>query len=224
MKKKSLLAVLSIILVVISLLATGCTKQKVYQTLCFEQGGLIDKEGKCILPTQQVEQSQPSKPVQEQQVEQSQPAVVFNQTFIVDGEASTTNENPPQEEEEIPPTDVSIPVMEWTNGKESRSYQVYDAGTHLEWWMDGYNHLDAGEITLEIGDFREISYNSISDGEGYIIEILDEKGESVYTFQQHANLYNDGIWFPVQTGWKTIHITYPNPNNESNGCVIFARP
>jgi hypothetical protein len=118
----------------------------------------------------------------------------------------------------------AIPAMEWTNGGMSRSYPAFDAGTHLEWWMDGYDHGDAGEITLFIGDFSEISYNSVSDGPGYIIEILDVKGESVYTFPKHANSYNDGIWFPVQKGWETIHITYPNPNNESNGCVIFARP
>lgn len=124
--------------------------------------------------------------------------------------------------QEVAPT--SIPSMEWTNGKKSRSYQVYDAGTHLEWWMDPYNHLDTGEITLVISDFSEITFNNVSDGDGYIVEILDKTGRTVYIFSQHANHFNNGLWWEVLPEWYTIHIVWTNPNNESNGCVVFARP
>ena len=51
MKKKNFLFILSTILVVITLSLTGCRKHH-YESFCFEQNGLINQEGKCVLPEQ----------------------------------------------------------------------------------------------------------------------------------------------------------------------------
>lgn len=118
----------------------------------------------------------------------------------------------------------SIPNMEWSNGTLSRSYEPVWVTDRYEWWMNGYNHLDAGEVFVPISDFKEVTFNSVADEPGYVIEVLDKNKNTVHVFAQHANNFNDNIWFTVETNWETLHIKWPNPNNQSNGCVVFARP
>jgi hypothetical protein len=117
----------------------------------------------------------------------------------------------------------SIPIMYWNNSTDSREYPGVKVANHYEWWMDGYDHRDVGEVFLDISDYEEITYNNVSDGSGYLIEILDADGKSIYTFVDHSNLFNDDIWFTVKENWQQIHIVWTSKDNESNGCVIFAR-
>ena len=117
----------------------------------------------------------------------------------------------------------SIPKMKWQNGNAKREYPGVQVGNHFEWWMDQYKHEDIGEVFLKISGFKEITFNSISDGAGYVIEILDANGNMVKTFDEHRNNYNDNLWWSVDKGWETIHIKWTDPQNASNGCVIFAK-
>lgn len=117
-----------------------------------------------------------------------------------------------------------IPDMKWSNGTLSRSYQPQPRDNMVFWEMDPYDHTDAGEAYLTIRDFKEITFNNVSDGEGYVIEILDKNGETIHVFKEHSNNFNDNRWWEVQPGWDQIHFVWTDRNNASNSCMMFARP
>ena len=243
--KKRFLIVLSIILMVTAPL-TGCRKQKdvpkttpvpsyeegyqagyeeaynkAYQKSCFDQGGLIGADNVCIFPKAEAEEKPEQNFWWAHQKACSDRGGVFNLRTL-------WCEFPPEDEQttQNPSTHnfSTLPSMEWSNETKTRSYTPQQSGDIYFWEMDPYDHTDAGEAYLTIRDFKEITFNNVSDGEGYVIEILDKNGETIHVFKEHSNNFNDNRWWEVQPGWYKIHFVWADPTNASNACMIFARP
>jgi len=212
----------------VSILATGCKKtsepvlsyEDGLKAACFELDGLLDKEGKCVLPTQA------TVPVLQPVPESEQPnnPITLNQTFMIGAKEEEISEATNQEEtilEETTPEDA-IPKMLWYESNEStkpdRSYSPVWVENRFEWWMDGYRPVEGGKTEIIIEGFSQFTFNSVVG----TITVVDRKGEIVATLP-NGNHFLDNNWFEVQEGFYAVVSEY-TAGNPSNGNVTFARP